>query len=269
MASITDRLTTDFNVSRFGTDVNLSEKAKNYLNTSPVRVSAWAKSDLANGSISRSDYFQNPVASYVSSISSNVNSIITVCVNDPATNFPLAEQEVKNLANTANTLILELQQFLNHTNRLSGVSSLSANTEEDGLKPTYASCMAVGGVLLTLLSNTDNVDNASPILNNFTSLYIEDELVSNNWTIGNSTVFLSGADTLTEPAAIEQINVKLLTANTLLYTRRTSDENYYNSSLSIVRDFQLLNSLENAGSTERNLINNKIGTTKLKNIFTE
>jgi hypothetical protein len=61
------------------------------------------------------------------------------------------------------------------------------------------------------------------------------------------------------------MNVIINTANTLIYQRRTEDENYFYTSQQIINEYQLLNSLQNSGSTERNLINSKIGTTKLKN----
>jgi hypothetical protein len=266
MTRVIDRLNSNFDSNKFGTDKNLSEKAKNYLNTVPISIATWAKNDLANSSVSRSDYFQNPVSSVISSITSNVNSIISVCVNDPANTFALASAEAQDLANSSNTLISELSEFSKHTNRISGVSSPSANTEEEALKPNYISCVSVGSVVLTITANTDGVSDASPILNNFTSLYIETELASNNWSIGNSTVFLTGADTNTvTPVQLDEIRNKINTAYSLINTRRISDENYYYTSQQIVEDFQLLNSLQNSGSTERNLINSKIGTTRLKN----
>jgi hypothetical protein len=64
---------------------------------------------------------------------------------------------------------------------------------------------------------------------------------------------------------IEAINVQINAVNTFIYQRRIEDENYFYESQQIINDFQILNSLQNAGSTERNLINSKIGTTKLKN----
>jgi len=60
------------------------------------------------------------------------------------------------------------------------------------------------------------------------------------------------------------MNVIINTANTLLYIRRTEDENYFYASQQILKDFQILNGMQNSGSTEKNLITNKIGTTKLK-----
>jgi hypothetical protein len=265
MASILDRLSSSFDLTKYGDDIELSDQAKNYLNTSPIKVETWAKNDLANGSILKSNYFQNPVASYVSAITSNVNSIISVCTDDPDTNFPNANAAVKNLANTANSFLTELNSFLGHTNRISNVSEDILDTETGALLPNYAMCISAGGLLTTITANTDGVDDASLILNNFTSLYIEDELSSNNWSIGNSTVFLSTvANTLTTTSQINEIATKLTVANTMIYTRRTADETYFYTSQQIVDEFQFLNSLQRSGSTERNLIQNKIGTTKLK-----
>jgi hypothetical protein len=266
MASILDRLSSSFDTTKFGDDINLSEQAKNYLNVSPIKVETWVKNDLANGSILKTDYFQNPVASYVSSLTSNVNSIISICLDDPDTNFPNANAAMKDLANTANSFIVQLNSFLDHTNRISNVSDDILDTETGALLPNYSMCISTGGLLTTITANTDGVDDASIILKNFTSLYIEDELASNNWTIGNSTVFLTTvANVSTVTSEINEIKDKILTANTLIYTRRTSDENYFYSSQQIVDEFQFLNSLQKSGSTERNLIQNKIGTTKLKN----
>ncbi len=265
MASILDRVSSSYDTTNFGNDINLSEQAKNYLNAAPVKVATWVKNDLANGSILKSDYFQNPVASYISAITSNVNSIISVCTDDPDTNFPNANAAVKDLANTANSFLTQLNSFLGHTNRLSNVTDEIIDPITGVLKPNYSMCISTGGILTTITANTDGVDDASLILNNFTSLYIEGELSSNSWSIGNSTVFLSTvANTTTTTSQINEIATKLNVANTLIYTRRTADETYFYTSQQIVEEFQFLNSLQRSGSTERNLIQNKIGTTKLK-----
>ena len=172
----------------------------------------------------------------------------------------------KDLANSSNTLISELLEFSKHTNRISGVSSPSSITEEEILKPNYISCISVGSAILTITANTDGVSDATPILNNFTSLYIETELQANNSVIGTIETVLTETDTNTlTTVQLQDFRDKINTAYNLIYSRRTSDENFFQTSQQIVDDFQFLNSLQNAGSTERNLINSKIGTTKLKN----
>lgn len=265
MANVLGRLTSSFDSEKFGDDVILSDMAKQFLNTNPIKVSAWAANDLSNGAVTRTDYFQNPVSSIITSISSNVNSIITLCTNDPANSYPSAISSILNLANSSNNLITQLNLFLDHTNRISGVSTAIVDTTTGGLKPNYQTCIGAGGILLTLLASTDNVRTAEPMLNHFTSLYIEDELSANSWNIGNSKVSLQTVPSSLTSSQVNAMNVIINTANTLIYQRRTEDENYFYTSQQIINEYQLLNSLQNSGSTERNLINSKIGTTKLKN----
>ena len=265
MANILNRLTTSFDSSKFGDDLELSAKAKAFLNTNPIKISSWASSDLSNGSIVRTDYFQNPVLTYINNISSNLNSIITLCTTNVDTNYPNSNAAIRNLANSSNNLLTQLNLFLDHTNRISGVSNNSVDTNSGGLKPNYQVCIGTGGMILTLLATTDNVRTSAPILNNFTSLYIEEELSANSWNIGNTKNALQTVPSSLSSSEVNALNLTINTANTLLYTRRTEDENYFYSSQQILKDYQFLNSLENSGSTERTLINSKIGTTKLKN----
>ncbi|MFZ9301804.1 MAG: hypothetical protein ACO239_00450 [Sediminibacterium sp.] len=266
MANVLDRVSSNFDTTKFGDDINLSTQAKNFLNTNPIEVKTWIKNDLINGPISATDYFQNPVATYVSSITSNVNSIISVCTDDPDTNFPNANVAIKNLANSANSFLVQLNNFLDHTNRISNVTDDILDPVTGDLLPNYSMCISTGGMLTTITANTDGTDDASVILKNFTSLYIEEELSANSWSIGNSTVFLTTvANVSTTTSEINQIEEKLNVANTMIYARRTADENYFYSSQQLLNEYQFLDSLQRSGSTERNLIQNKIGTTKLKN----
>jgi hypothetical protein len=265
MSNVMSRLTTTFDTSKFGSDLNLSEKALSYLNSKPLKIPDSIKSDLSSGAVSRTDYFVNPVIQYVSPITSNVNSIIQICTFDPVSQFPLATQEVKDLANTSNSFLTQLNLFLDHTNRISGVSEISTN-EEGQIKPNYSMCIGTGGLLLTIVAETDGVSDSSPILNNFTSLYITDELSDTVSSISNFKSILEVSGTSTTPSQVNEIIQIIEDANTLIYTRRTSDENYFYSSQQILGEYQLLNSVQNSGSTERSLINSKIGTPKLKNI---
>jgi hypothetical protein len=274
MANVLGRLSLNgFQKSKFGGDINLSEKANNFLNTSPVELSDVLKTDLESGSISRTDYFQNPVSSFIANLTSNTNSIIAVCLDDTTSQFtePGASDKANNLANTANTFIIELTEFLAHTNRISGISPAYSETDEVNetgiFKPDYSSCIALGSYLMMITANTDGVRDASPMLGMFTSLYIEDELFENNWHVGNSKVFITTGDrTSMTPTQIENVNTVIKQANTLISTRRISDENYYYETERITNEFTLLDSFQRTGNTERNLINNKIGTTKLKSI---
>lgn len=271
MANVFDRLNLDFDLEKFGDSLNLSTKASAYLDTNPVALDSTTASALANGSISRTDYFTNPVSGVMTNITSNVNSILAICLADPVNQFPTTYETVGLLANTANNLLLEITEFTDHTNRISGVSDRGTDAETSGIKPTYSDCISTGSYLTMLIASSDGRRDAAPVLGNFTSLFIEDELTSNNNTIGSdySTMLSSfggGPSSSLSNTQLSLIRTHLETANTLLHTRRTSDENFYYNSQNIVLEYQFLNSLTTSGSTERNLINNKIGTNKLKDI---
>lgn len=266
MATVSDRLTLNFDTTKFGDDLTLSTKAKTYLNSAPIIVSDWAKSDMANGSLNRSDYYVNPVASYTSSTTSNVNSIIALCVNDPDTNYPLYPQGAKNLANSCNNLIVQIQEFVNHTNRLSGVTKSTYDIATSKFKPDFNMAHSTGSMVLQILSSTDGVTDTSPILGNFTSLYVSEELNQHSWNIGNSRVLLQTTGSSTTSAQLISMKAVVDQVNTFIYTRRTEDETHFEQSQTLVDDYQLTQSISSVGSSQRNMINSLIGTDKLKSI---
>lgn len=266
MATVSDRLTSTFDTTKFGDDIKISAKANTYLNSNPIVVSDWAKSDMANGSLNRSDYFVNPVASYMSSMTSNVNSIIALCVNDPNTNYPLYPQGAKDLANSSNNLIVQIQEFVSHTNRLSGVTKSSYDVTTSKFKPDFNMAHSTGSMVLQILSNTDDVRDTSPILKNFTSLYVSEELSQHSWNIGNNRVLLQTTGLSTTSSQLISMKAVVDQVNTFIYTRRTSDETHFEQCQALVDDYQLTQSISSTGSTQRNMINTLVGTDKLKSI---
>ncbi len=82
--TISSRLTFSFDTTKFGGAYYLSQEAKNSMNVYPSDVVQWQTQEIANGTISPSNYFKNPVQGVCSSITSNTNSIITFCTNDVA-----------------------------------------------------------------------------------------------------------------------------------------------------------------------------------------
>lgn len=266
MATVVSRLTSTFDKTKFGDDIKLSTKANTYLNTAPISVSDWAKSDMANGSLNRSDYFFNPVASYMTNMTSNVNSIIALCVNDPNTNYPLYPQGARDLANSSNNLIVQIQEFVSHTNRLSGVTKSSYDVSTGKFKPDYNMAHSVGSMALQIVADTDGVRDTSPVLDNFTSLYVSDELNQHSWNVGNSYVALNSTGASTTSAQLISMKGVVDQVNTFIYTRRTYDETHYDQCQLLVDDYQLTQSISSVGSTQRNMINNMVGTDKLKSI---
>jgi hypothetical protein len=283
MASVYERLNFSFDTGKFGDSINLSDSAKNYLNSSPDQLQAWQKSDLANGSIVATDYFKNPMIDVTARLSGNVNimSQIVQTIN-------IFENGSNTAMGTSLTnLIIEIGNYLSHTSNISGVTEAKANVTENSTTvtyfPDYRKAVSAGEQILMLTNTTDNVANSVPLLGNFTSLFITDDINASANNIINDLVTVRNSirvETITEgdPPTTTTVNVSNLSANvfttisanvtaanTLLSTRRLHDWNFYRNSLNILDDYNKVNSLGRVGNTQKYLINNLIGTDKYKN----
>ena len=73
MSSIYNRLGYNFDTTKFGDDVNLSNGASNFLNNSSVNLSQWQVDDIASGTTS--GYYQNPYSSLLNRITILLNGM--------------------------------------------------------------------------------------------------------------------------------------------------------------------------------------------------
>lgn len=270
--TIFERLSFSFDTSKFGSGFYISQNAANSLNTFPSDVQNWQKREIANGSISLSNYFQNPVANSCQNLTTNTNLIISFCTNNPETVFGSNVAAAKNLANTANTLLIQILDFKSHTDNMSRLTVSTSNTEavvDTANIPNYDTAMAQGQELVRLLYQTETVQNTSAILGCFTSLFINIELTSNNSIIGNNYITLvnsyNGATSNISNSSLINIMNSLETVNTLMYSRRTSDWNFFKKQKEVLNDYYFVSKLNNIGNTENFLIQNYIGTNFLKN----
>jgi hypothetical protein len=280
MASAYERLNFSFDTGKFGDSINLSDNTKNYLNTAPVKLETWQKSDLANGSIVRTDYFKNPMINVTSRLSNNVNTMSSIVQTIDTFDNGSGTALKTNLTN----LIIEIQNYLSHTSNISGVTEARANVSETSNVishfPDYNKAVSVGEQILMLTNATDGVANTVPLLGNFTSLFISDEITANaNNIIGNLISVQNSIRTETTggetpvTTIVSNLSLSLITsltanvaaANTLLSTRRLHDWNFFRNSLNILDDYNKVNSLGRVGNTQKYLINNLIGTDKYKN----
>ena len=280
MASVYERLNFSFDTGKFGDSINLSEGTKSYLNTAPVKLETWQKSDLANGSIVRTDYFKNPMITVTTRLSDNVNVMNQIVQTIDTFDNGSGTAMKANLTN----LIIEIRNYLSHTSNISGVTEARANVSETSNVithfPDYDKAVSAGEQILMLTNATDGVANTVPLLGNFTSLFISDDITANANNIINDLVTVRnsirieviGGETPTS-SNISNLSANLITtitsnvvaANTLLSTRRLHDWNFYRNSLNILDDYNKINSLGRVGNTQKYLINNLVGTDKYKN----
>lgn len=260
-----DRLSYNFETDRFGSAINLSNGANNLLNVTPSMISGWQISDLANGSIIRTDYYKNPLANTCTELTANLINIVTLCNTDPANTFPNAANAVLILSSTANTLIVEVGKFKTHTDNIAGVSAVSSDSY---YIPFYDTMTSLGTQMVNIINKSDGMANTLPYLGGFSSLFIVDEVRANNAQIGNNysvitNSFIGEISIITEPTVNTMIDYTQSVTN-LLNTRRTEDWQFYQNSLSVVRDYMFLSKFTNMGNTQNYLVQNVIGTDLLK-----
>jgi hypothetical protein len=278
-ASVFGRLGFDF-VPSDPSILELSEGVKKHLQQTPKLIKDWQAEDLRNGTTDRNSYFKNPVFNISKTIQNTLqkirNSIPTAVSFDEFSNIPTTVVLIPSLAGIyeqANVAIDQVQQYIAHTDRLSNVVDILPDA---GDYPHYQQAMAVGRQLLYIVYQTDNIQNNTPILGTFTSLFVGPELVDFNDTIepysgqiANSIVIIdlgeggSSIDSNLTSTQIETITNGIKSIKTFVERRRKHDENFWTKAQIIVDEYQLLKSM-NDGEVQQTLINDYVGTDELK-----
>ncbi len=237
--------------------INLSANTVAHLNSMPAFIETWQAQDIANNAVG--GYYQNPVASNTSSIITISQTMITVANTGASQNIANCDL----IVTAANGLYNNASSFLAHTDRISGVTPFVG---QDVVNPYYDTAMGLGKTALYITNQTDNITNTSPILGSFTSILIGPQIDSANVTLANNLVTLTNgvtANNLTQ-AQISQILSNISNTNTLLITRQNADVTYYTNLRSFVDKYNQVKKFSNMGETETYLVNNFVGTDKIK-----
>ena len=238
-----------------------SANVTNKMNLMPTMVKSWQQEDIANSNTS--GYFVNPVANVTITIKNTSNTLMNLLNNTTGTTIAItnALQSV----NTTAILIYSTvaNNYLYITNRQSNVSDLG----NDNTTPHYKLATGMGKILSYLTYQTDGVQNNSPIMGNFTSITIGNTLnslsntyvaitanIANSITANVSSIDLTSALTLQNTA--NQI------ANLMSYYP-AQDTQFFRNSQNVVSDYATVIQFDQIGFTEKELLNNYIGTPKL------
>lgn len=276
MSSIFGRLNFNFDETKFGDSIYLTDEAKNYLNTAPTELQTWQLNDIANGNIEMTDYYKNPVINVANQLKSYVQNLSNVLSTIEF--YDNAVQSANLISGVAN-LIIEIESFKSHTNNVSGVTAAVSSTNELGTDalhfPDYDNAVNLGQQLLLLVNESDGVQNSTPLLGSMTSLFIEDEIVSNTTILVSDVITVNNSLRLAGPESniysnltSTQVNTILshvTTANTLVAGRREHDWNFYRQGLIVLDDYFKVEKLTRVGNTQTYLVNNLIGTDRYKN----
>jgi hypothetical protein len=102
-----------------------------------------------------------------------------------------------------------------------------------------------------------------------TSLFIANDIISYTTTVASNMVVLnnsvSGGISNISNSAINLIISDVQTMNNSIALRRTSDCAFYVRSIQILDDYNKVSKFDNMGNTQTYLVNNLIGTDRLKN----
>lgn len=281
MADIfTTRLNFNFDKTKFGDAIVLSNETKDFLNTKPIVLTDWQISDLANSNVATStNYYKNPILNVANQLRANVYNLKNVFTSINQYDIPV---QSANIITVATNLIIEIDALKSHTNNISGVQAADANINEDSFisveYPDYDKSIALGKDLVMLLNATDGILDASPALGSMTSLFIGSDIQANNNTIfahiatANNTI-RTGTIYVGDPPSPVTGNISNIThvvansifdslnvANTLIGGRREADWFYYREGLELLQDYDKINKLEDVGQTQDYLIKNLIGT---------
>lgn len=284
MATIYDRL--GFNGGDLITQAAVSpysESANNRMNSMKTKpmIADWQAQDIANNSVG--GYFVNPVATLGTQIYNtmlSINGLISGYSLTSSNANVTIQATITNLLNistiNANLGSVYANTFLYVTNRQSNI--LEPGIDVDTIH--YTQAMSTGKMLAYLTSQSGGIANNSTITGMFTSVTLADTLtplVANltfySANLANSITIDTGGGggglPLSNTSNISLVYAQALsnTINTINYIVNkypTQDQAFYVNAKQVVSDFNSVKQFSNLGGSENFLLNNYIGTPKLK-----
>ena len=258
----------------------LSNNVKRTLDGMPKLLESWQAEDLATSNTG--GYFVNPCANITTNIWTTSNTLVSVANNVQGSGnltglWTQIHTTLSYISNspTGNT---QAGDFLAHTNRISGVTSIDVSADQGVANlPHYETATQPGKALVSLIYQTDGISNNAPIMGNFTSLFVANDLIVIYNTLSTYANIVNNSITTTiDPITFLPINTSNLTynvvnsiattansANSIFYERRVHDEQFFKNSSDLLIDYKKVRGIGNSGQAESYLIENFIGSNKL------
>lgn len=258
----------------------LSDDVKRTLDGMPKMLESWQAEDLATSNTG--GYFVNPCANITTNIWTTSNTLVSVANNVQGsgnltglwTQIHTTLSYISN-SSTGNT---QAGDFLEHTNRISGITSIAVSADQGVANlPHYETATQTGKALVSLIYQTDGISNNAPIMGNFTSLFVANDLIVIYNTLSTYANIVNNSITTTiDPMTFLPINTSNLTynvvnslattansANSIFYERRVHDEQFFKNSSDLLIEYKKVRGIGNSGQAESYLIENFIGSNKL------
>ncbi len=248
----------------------------------PPIISEWQATDLKNNDIG--GYHQNPVAGYLNTIKLTANTICIAIANaytspgntstgggmgGGGTETPLPPPyygpSLANVAVAANGIISNTANMILHTDRISGVTSIEGK-DDVLINPYYQTATSYGKQAIYITNQTDGIVDNSPILGSMTSLLVVPQFES---YASNVSLYLTKVNAIiaanSDPTgAITGILSGINELNAFMAERQGHDVAFYANVKNMVNKFNQMSNYSNPGETEKYLLNNVLGTDKIK-----
>lgn len=239
-----------------------------HLEAVPPLIEDWQSEDIATSNVG--GYFQNPLNAVCTNIRISANSIqnlstVTIFTDANVTNVMV------HVANSANTLKTTANNFIDHTDRVSGTVTYASSNLESNVaanKPFRDTISGFSKLLVYVLYQTDEIVNNSIIMGSQTSLFTGPEMNTYNTNVStyistiNSSILPNLSSNLTMTQA-NTINTGINEIITFMDTRRTHDETFFINMKTMVANYQETRQFSDMGATDTYLVNNFTGTNKL------
>jgi hypothetical protein len=282
--TIYERLALNFDTTKFGNVSVLGQATIDNYRLSSLGIKDWQYDDIVNSTAGRGEYFQNPLSGVCDNLKIIVDTMIessntTVFENNPSTGNLIYSTAVSSSS--------EIIAFKSHTDNISGTytESMSANV------PNYDMAVTYGNEVLKMVISFDEgmnaeTANASTFLGSLTSLFIGDDLdeyltilTTDAVTVNNSIYYQTVVDpedaNLTidikysnlSSVVVSEIYANVSSFYTLINTRRVEDWAYFTRLKDTMFDYYSVKRFDSIGNTQISLMNQYIGTEKLKTII--
>jgi hypothetical protein len=249
----------------------LSPSVQTQMKMMPKLLQPWQEADLISDETE--DYYLNPVSNTINVIWSTSNTIINRSfsnVIEGTINVTFSNPGVSSIMNPALMVVRDVSQnvansFMIHTDRISNVMPI----DFDVTSPHYETAIGYGKIIMYIVNQTDNIQNNSPMLGSFSSLFVTDTLTDySNTFVSISNVYLGSfvgnVSSLSLTDANQFSNAANQVSNTMT-TYRQKDFDFFANSQMVVDRYNKVSEFNRIGQTELFLINDYIGTPNLKN----
>jgi hypothetical protein len=257
-----------------GTVQEFSANTQANLEQFPPIIKEWQATDLKNNDVG--GYHQNPVIGHLNIIKLTSNTICVAIANaytspgtDPMNDTPLPPSyygpSLSTVLTAANSIIATANSMIFHTDKISGVTPMEGKDDID-INPYYKTLTAYGKQAIYITNQTDGIVDNSPILGSLTSLLVVPQFES---YASNVSLYLTKVNAIiaanSDPTgAITGIVSGLNEIQSFMAERQGHDVGFFTNVKNMVNKFNQMKSYSSSGETEKYLLNNVLGTDKIK-----